>query len=216
MIDSKNWSGDVSITDGVLRQDKWSRERTVAAAAEAGLAVSRLLPLLRPHMVHPVLCFVRDGELSGWARDVMVCSTSNVVTMLASRPAVLSQHQVNQLCLDLDLGLRDARESEPVAPSVPRQAGRRKSAPARAGAQRATTEARCRGGSVSSLARFAVTVALMLVVLTMSRTGAFTDLADGVSGWFVDVSTSRTTEQQPNQGNHKKPADRKRAAKQDR
>ena len=48
VIDSKNWSGDVSITDGVLRQNKWSRERTVAAAAEAGLAVSRLVPLLRP------------------------------------------------------------------------------------------------------------------------------------------------------------------------
>ncbi len=79
VIDSKNWSGQVAVKDGVLRQDGRSREKDVAAAAEAGLAVARLVPLLEPHLVHPVLCFVRDDELSGWARDVMVCSTSNVV-----------------------------------------------------------------------------------------------------------------------------------------
>ena len=108
VIDAKNWSGQVAVNDDVLRQNGRSRETAVAAAAEAGLAVAGLVPLVKPHFVHPVLCFVRDEEVSGWARDVMVCSTSNVVTMLTSRSAVLAEHEVNQLRLDLDLGLRDA------------------------------------------------------------------------------------------------------------
>ncbi len=57
VIDSKNWSGQVAVKDGVLRQNGRSREKDVAAAAEAGLAVARLVPLPEPHLVHPVLCF---------------------------------------------------------------------------------------------------------------------------------------------------------------
>ena len=41
-----------------------------------------------PHLVKPVLCFVRDEPVTGWARDVMVCSTSNLVDMLQSRAPV--------------------------------------------------------------------------------------------------------------------------------
>ena len=84
VIDSKNWSGAITVRDDVLRQNGRARVTAVAGAAEAGLAVSSLVPMLRPELVRPVLCFVRDEPLTGWARDVMVCSTANVAAMLLS------------------------------------------------------------------------------------------------------------------------------------
>lgn len=93
VIDSKNWSGRVAVDRGTLRQNGRSREATVAACADAALAVAELLRPLCRH-VFPVLCFVHDEPLSGWARDVMVSSIDNVNTMLCTRPAVLTSAQV--------------------------------------------------------------------------------------------------------------------------
>ncbi len=39
VIDSKNWTGSVTIADGVLRQNGRSRESAVVGVAEAGIAV---------------------------------------------------------------------------------------------------------------------------------------------------------------------------------
>ena len=180
VIDSKNWSGQVAVKDGVLRQNGRSREKDVAAAAEAGLAVARLVPLLEPHLVHPVLCFVRDDELSGWARDVMVCSTSNVVTMLTSRSAVLAEHEVNQLCLDLDLGLRDAGLAAPAVASGGRVSHRRSSA-VPAGERRATaSRSRKRDSSRSNLVKAVAGLAFAAVLIF--RPDVVTGLADDFSG----------------------------------
>jgi hypothetical protein len=86
VIDSKNWSGDVRVTDGVLWQGGRRREREVAAVAEAALAVSQLLQGLA---ATPVLCFVREEPLEGWAHDVMVCSPQNLAERLAVLPPML-------------------------------------------------------------------------------------------------------------------------------
>ena len=88
VIDSKNWTGRITLDGGHLRQNGYSREKAVAGAADAALAVSELIS---PYAawVHPVLCFVGQDHLSGWCREVMVCSTANLVGMLTSRPGVL-------------------------------------------------------------------------------------------------------------------------------
>ena len=86
VIDTKDWAGKLSVEGNVLRQDGRSRERTVAAAADAALAVAELAPAYAS-LVRPALCFAREDKLSGWMRDVMICSTSNVKRMLTSRPA---------------------------------------------------------------------------------------------------------------------------------
>ena len=199
VIDSKNWSGQVAIEDGVLRQGGRSRESSVAAAAEAGLAVARLVPLLEPRRVHPVLCFVRDDELSGWVRDVMVCSTSNVVTMLTSRSAVLAEHEVNQLCLDLDLGLRDAGLAAPAVASGGR-VSRRRSPAVPAGERRATTSrSRKRDSSRSNLVKAVAGLAFAAVLIF--RPDVVTGLADDVSGLIVDQPT---TEKSPTQNEQRK------------
>jgi hypothetical protein len=85
VVDSKNWSGSITVSGGVLRQNGRSREQAVAGCADSALAVSeRAGPYAR--YFFPVLCFVRDDNLGGWARDVMICSTANVSQMLLSRP----------------------------------------------------------------------------------------------------------------------------------
>ncbi len=79
VIDSKHWSGRVTVRDQVLMQNGRKREKAIAGAADAAIDIAELLPGLNPNLVQPVLCFVRDEEVVGWARDVIVCSTTNIV-----------------------------------------------------------------------------------------------------------------------------------------
>lgn len=138
VIDSKNWSGRVSTEGGHLRQNGRSREKAVASAADAALAVAELIG---PHATHvyPVLCFVGHDEIAGWCRDVMICCTGNLRRMLETRPPVLSAAQIADACVRLDVQLRAAtgqverrrpsrpahrgpRPARPVPPSYPRRA----------------------------------------------------------------------------------------------
>ncbi|KRF01536.1 hypothetical protein ASG88_08750 [Nocardioides sp. Soil777] len=97
VVDAKNWSGRLEVRDQVLMQNGRRREPTVASAAEAAIAVQALMPV--PNLCMGVLCFVRDEPLTGWARDVMVCSTANVGEMLTSRQHMLDAEDV-QRCVD--------------------------------------------------------------------------------------------------------------------
>ncbi|HEX5917724.1 MAG TPA: NERD domain-containing protein [Nocardioides sp.] len=94
VVDAKNWSGRVEVRDQVLRQNGRQREQTVVSAAEAAIALQGIVP--PPAYCMGVLCFVRDEPLTGWARDVMVCSTGNLTSMLLSRPSVLSAEDVRR------------------------------------------------------------------------------------------------------------------------
>lgn len=94
VVDAKNWTGTIEVRDQVLRQNGRQREQTVSAAAEAAIALQRTLPV--SHLCMGVLCFVGDYPLSGWARDVMVCTSANLVAMLLSRPAALSRNEVER------------------------------------------------------------------------------------------------------------------------
>lgn len=119
VIDSKNWSGRIEVRDGVLRQNGCHREPAVASAAEAAIAVSLLAPRLEPRWAMPVLCFIREEPIVGWARDVMICSSANVVEMLLSRPVVLSAEARQRICLGLDIGLSAAGRSREAATPWP-------------------------------------------------------------------------------------------------
>ncbi|WP_067434887.1 NERD domain-containing protein [Nocardioides jensenii] len=92
-IDSKNWSGTVVVRDDALKQNGRSRESAVTGAADAALAVSEALGGVP---VTGALCFVREESVEGWAGDVMVCSTANLVDMLASRPPTLHPDAVTR------------------------------------------------------------------------------------------------------------------------
>ncbi|QIK67278.1 NERD domain-containing protein [Nocardioides sp. HDW12B] len=115
VIDTKNWAGRLTVEGAVLRQDGRSRERTVAAAADAALAVAELAPAYAS-LVRPVLCFARDENLSGSMGGVMICSTSNLRRMLTSRPPLLVSARVKEVAKQFDRQLRSATEPR-TAPS---------------------------------------------------------------------------------------------------
>lgn len=118
VIDSKNWSGRVSIAGGVLLQNGRRREQAVAGCAEAALAVARRVPDLADH-VSPVLCFTREERVADRARDVFVCSASTLVELLTTRPRVWDAHAVH-LATDRLRGLTPAIQTS--ARPAPRRA----------------------------------------------------------------------------------------------
>ena len=130
IIDSKNWSGTITVKDNVLRQGGYRRETAVAGCADSALAVGELLPRYLDR-VWPVLCFTGEEPVDGWARDVMLCSTSTVVAMVACRPTVLDAGEIADAVLTLQARMRSKTTPPPrpraaVAPrlSRPRPASR--------------------------------------------------------------------------------------------
>jgi hypothetical protein len=135
VIDSKAWSGDVTVRDGVLRQNGYKRGSTMSSAADAAAAVAEQLPSIPPDVVQPVLCFVGEHDVAGRAGDVMLCTTSNVVSALTSRPTVLDPRSVRRtlLCLQEALKAAHAPMERRLRPRLPRTAPDRKTGPGGAG-----------------------------------------------------------------------------------
>jgi hypothetical protein len=116
VIHTVGWSGEIDVVDGVLRQGGRSREWVVDTVAEAGLAVGRVSQRL--DLTQAVLC-LRSGEpVTGRARDVLLCSSANLVEELTGRPTVLTPAQVREVARDLDGVLRAATAAR--GPVVPR------------------------------------------------------------------------------------------------
>src|ERR1700712_5339342 len=82
VVDSRDWSGQLEVREQVLMHNGSSREATTARVAD-------------PARVVPVLCFDRDESLSGWASNVLVCTTSNVVDLLTTQRRVWSQAEAD-------------------------------------------------------------------------------------------------------------------------
>jgi hypothetical protein len=89
VISSKNWSGQIAVRNGVVRQSGRRRDAAAVAVVEAAYSVAQLVPDISPTHVHGVLCFAGDHHVTGWSHSPMLCSTRSVVTMLVSRPPVL-------------------------------------------------------------------------------------------------------------------------------
>lgn len=125
VIDTLAWTGKVDVRGGVLRQNGRRRSKALIEAAGAAEAVRLVVPWKDPEMVKPVVCFVRQEPVFGWAGDVMVCSTKNVVTMLTSRPKVMNEIAVRTTAEKLAQVFRSA--TSPVVPLVPKAIRRRRS-----------------------------------------------------------------------------------------
>ena len=197
VIDSKNWAGSIAVRDGVLLQNGRRRESTVAGAGEAALAITGLLGDLP---ATGVLCFVRDEPLNGSARDVMVCSTSNLTAMLTSRPPILHPTAVPRVAGQLSSWLASASEL-PTHP--PRSSGS-----GRPATQRSRDTSRTSKPRTSRLARKLMGlgfmgIALLVVVPLLIHlvTGATHTALGGVGGpkaqlgetLVVDGNASRPT-----------------------
>ena len=195
VVDSKNWSGRIAVERSVLRQDGRARETAVASAADAGIAVAQLLPWPYAGAVSPVLCFSREEAVSGWVRDVMVCSTQNVALMLQTRPEVLTPAQVDAAHELLAKQLRPATASVAVGgASTGRRTTPGRTTPGRATAGRGTgagrrtagkparAGSRSRGKQSSGADLLRYLVAIMLLVLLWGNLEVVTTV---VPNWFV-------------------------------
>jgi hypothetical protein len=123
VVETKDWSGDVEVAPGSLRVDGRRRTGALTDTKDAAQAVSALLPRLHPSAVHPVVCFVRPEPLLESADDVLVCSTTNIVSLLAARPVILDEPQVSAAAEVLGRRLRAA--PAPLPPTAPHRPGER-------------------------------------------------------------------------------------------
>jgi len=119
VVDSKAWSGEIEVAEGVLRQNGRRRDRHVLAALDAAAAVAELVPGLDPAASQPVLCFDREQPVFGWSREVLVCSTVNVATLLSSRPRILDPATLHATAETLAQSLRAA--TDPIVPIPPKR-----------------------------------------------------------------------------------------------
>jgi hypothetical protein len=97
VIDTRNWMGRLEVDAQVLTQDGDGREATLDRVVESSQALSDVIPGLDPQVVVPVLCFNRDEPISGWARDVLVCTAGNVVDVLTSQRRLLDPAEVDRM-----------------------------------------------------------------------------------------------------------------------
>ena len=171
VVDSKAWTGDVDARAGVLRQNGHRRTRAVVAAEAAATAVAELLPELDPGKVKQVICLVRPEPVFGWVDELMLCSTANIVTLLSSRPTVLSKREVATTSELLAQSLRAANSPMPhVAAKVRKRHDKTASGP--------RSKARSRRASLAQTVLAATSVvALVLLFLWLEGPRRLEDLS---------------------------------------
>jgi|SoiMethySBSTD1v2_1073268.scaffolds.fasta_scaffold393266_2 nuclease-like protein len=160
VIDTKTWSGTVTVRAGVLRLDKYSRQGALTHVEEAARAISVQLRTARCP-VRPVLCLVRSEPISTECDGVLVCSTATLVDLLRSQHRVLPEVQIQRLARDL---------SGPGLPLASPATSPRRRRPGR-------------GVTYLSGALAALLVALTLV----ASPDAVRDAVEGAVSWMADL-----------------------------
>lgn len=133
VVGAWDWPGALALTDHGFTVDGRTREDAVRACSDAALAICEAAAL-PPQVVRSVLCLERREEVAGWASDVMVCTSANLLSLLLSRPSLLSAEQVARLAIRVRERLSGV--SGPLAARLARS-GR---------ASRSTTQAAGRSG----------------------------------------------------------------------
>lgn len=95
VIDAKNWTGNVQLANGVLRQNGYSREREVSGVAEQCAAVAALLEPQHRRLAQGWLCMVQQPIMRGIAASgTRIEGLDNLRDALGSLPAVLDLETV--------------------------------------------------------------------------------------------------------------------------
>ena len=96
VINSLELTGRITVEAGVLRQDGHALSSTVLGAATAAAVVGGLVAEHRDH-VRAVICFAGSEGPIALLGDVLVCSSSTLVTLLTTRPTVLPDKSVHAI-----------------------------------------------------------------------------------------------------------------------
>lgn len=90
VVDAKNWSGDVQLRNGVLRQNGYSREQEVSAVLQQGSAVSAILEPDHRRLVQGWICLVGQPHLRGTTSSgVRIEGLETLRGSVAELPSVL-------------------------------------------------------------------------------------------------------------------------------
>lgn len=147
VVDTKNWSGDVTVRDGVLRCAGYRKAREAEAVLDAAAAVAGTLPSQLRGVVRGVLCLAGSGadlEAEPCASGTLVVGAAGLADLVTSGPPVLDPSQVTEVATAL---------VTTTAPAVPAR---------RRGRTRATTTKRTRSGLRPALLQL-LRVALVLL-----------------------------------------------------
>jgi hypothetical protein len=127
VIDSKNWSGAITVTGDVLRQNGYSRAAALDGVRAATDAIRGLVPSLGADAFVPVLCLTRETPIKYAAGGVAICTTATLAELITERPPVLSAEWLQYLRYELDMSTRAATEAArpSPAPSSRRQPAKR-------------------------------------------------------------------------------------------
>lgn len=139
VIDAKNWSGSVKVSNGCLRQNGYSRRSATDGGMEAARAIGALLPSVNPRHVVPVICFVGEAGANGTVDGVWICTSGTLLSALQAGRPVLSAEQREFIRYDLDMSTDNASEStahrhsviSPTKRTHPSQQAKTKSVPRR-------------------------------------------------------------------------------------
>jgi hypothetical protein len=94
VIDTRDWSGTVEMSDGVLRQNGISRERERAEAEEAAAAVTAWLEPAQRTAVRPLVCLVGRPSPAPQTAGPSVCGLDDLVSTLRALPCRLRTDEV--------------------------------------------------------------------------------------------------------------------------
>jgi hypothetical protein len=114
VISAQKWSGSLTVTGGVLKENGRLRQKYVTEAAEQTQAIASLSPMLPPSTFHPILCVEKDEWVNERFGDVWICSSINVATVLQTPPDKGPDYLHNDLVRQLEEALK-----EQVAPPPP-------------------------------------------------------------------------------------------------
>ena len=117
VIDSKNWAGRITADDGVLRHNGRRREAATLAAADAAASIKRLVVAIQDLPVHAMLCFAGEQEVFGMAGESLLCSTTNLETVLRTRPGVIAPAVREDVARQLAEKLSNAATVRNVVPA---------------------------------------------------------------------------------------------------
>ena len=152
VVDAKNWSGNVTVREGVLRQNGYARDREIAGVSKAGQDVGELLQLPWALHVIPVIALAAsDAGGVTQAQGVTVLGHQDLVSWATGLPPRLTPGHV----FGIAAHLRDAMP--PASVPLPRRGrGSRAPRPAREPSarqrQRAAKRAAARRENVIKLA----------------------------------------------------------------
>jgi hypothetical protein len=114
VIDAKNWSGDVQVRNGVLRQNGRSKDRQVTSVADQGAAVAALLDPQHRRLVQAWLCLVDQPDVDSVSGSgVRIQGLSTLGRSVEAMPGVLDPATVLVIHSYL-LGLLSGETSPPL------------------------------------------------------------------------------------------------------